>query len=123
MKHGTSLVAAPDRSTSSPVAKGSSVPACPVRARVRRRSAATIANDEGPAGLSTSAIPTGLRALGIGTVRDERELAADEIDDLADRPLRREPGGLTVAAATDLARDRGDVDFVMTRAQRDAACR
>ena len=37
-------------------------------------------NEDGPAGLSTSAIPTGLSALGTGTVCDERELAAEEID-------------------------------------------
>src|SRR5438552_19125601 len=98
MKHGTSLVAAPDNRTSSPVANGSSVPAWPVRARVRRRNAATTANDEGPAGLSTSAMPTGLSAL--GGIRREHELPAQEVDDLADRPLGREAGRLAVSAAS-----------------------
>src|SRR5919197_2429576 len=124
MKHGTSLVAAPDSSTSSPVAKGSSVPAWPVRARVRRRSAATSANDEGPAGLSTSATPTGLSARGGIRSRDgEHELTAQEVDDLGDRLLGREPGRLAVAAAADLARDRRDVDLVVAGAQGHAARR
>src|SRR5437899_8974813 len=111
MKHGTSLVAAPDNRTSSPVANGSSVPAWPVRARVRRRRAATSANDDGPAGLSTSAMPTGLRARGgIRAGRREHELAAKEVDDVADRALRRESGGLSMTASARLARDRRDVD-------------
>src|SRR5437660_1006849 len=78
-------------------------------------------NDDGPAGLSTSAIPTGLSALGTGTTCDEGELAADELDDLPDRPLGGEARGLTVPTASDLARDRGDVDLVVARAQRDTA--
>src|SRR5438477_12285538 len=105
MKHGTSLVAAPDRSTSSPVAKGSSVPACPVLARVRRLSAATSANEEGPAGLSTSATPTGLSARGTMPRRRDHELPAQEVDEVADRPFRREAGRLTVPAASERACD------------------
>src|SRR5436190_5426064 len=124
MKHGTSLVAAPDSSTSSPVAKGSSVPAWPVRARVRRRKAATNANEDGPAGLSTNATPTGLSALGGIRPRDgEHELAAQEVDDLGDRLLGREPGRLAVAPAADLARDRRHVDLVVARAERHTARR
>ena len=46
------------------VANGSSVPACPVRAFVLRRVAATMSNDVGPAGLSTRMIPLGWRARG-----------------------------------------------------------
>src|SRR5207245_7631255 len=124
-KHGPSLVAAPDNRTSNPVAKGSRVPACPVRACVRRRSAATIANDDGPAGLSTSATPTGLRALGGGTValRRHDELPADEVDDLADRALRCEAGGLAVPAPARGTSDRRHIHFVVGRAQRDAARR
>src|SRR5665213_4375455 len=80
-------------------------------------------NEDGPAGLSTSAVPTGLSALGTGTVGDERELAAEELDDLADRFLRREARGLAVASAPLLARDRGDVDLIVARAQRNAARR
>ena len=77
------------------MAKGSSVPACPVRARVRRRSAPTRANDDGPAGLSTSAIPTGLSARGGMTGCREHELAAQERDELlrSRAPTRsRRPG-------------------------------
>src|SRR4051812_48378159 len=103
MKHGTSLVAAPDNKTRSPVANGSSVPACPVRAPVRRRMAATSANEEGPAGLSTSATPAGLSARGgIRSALGGRlggELAPDEVDDLRHGQLGREPRRLAVAAA------------------------
>src|SRR5438105_2502083 len=122
-KQGASRVAAPESSTSSPVANGSSVPVWPVRAPVRRRSAATSANDDGPAGLSTKATPTGLRALGTGTgcVADER--AAEERDQLVDRLLRGEAGRLRMATAALLAGDRRHVDLVMTRTQRDAARR
>src|SRR5438132_2799625 len=62
-KHEASLVAAPDNKSNRPVANGSSVPAWPVRAPVRRRTSATIANEDGPAGLSTRITPLGLRAL------------------------------------------------------------
>ena len=58
-KRGWSRVDAPDSSSRSPVANGSSVPAWPVRALVFRRVAATMANDVGPAGLSTRMIPLG----------------------------------------------------------------
>src|SRR3989440_13050591 len=116
MKHGASLVAAPDSNTSNPVANGSSVPAWPVRARVRRRSAATIAKDEGPAGLSTSATPTGLRLLGGGSrapvLGREHEFAVQEVDDLADRALRREAGCLPVTAPVRLPGDRRHVHLV-----------
>ena len=62
-ERGWSRVARPESSSSRPVANGSSVPAWPVRAPVRRRTSATIANDEGPAGLSTRTIPLGSSAL------------------------------------------------------------
>src|SRR5258705_12464100 len=76
-------------------------------------------NDDGPAGLSTSAIPTGLSALGTGTVRDQRVLVAEELDDLADRLLGGEAGGLAVPSTPHLACDRRDIDLVVARAQRD----
>src|SRR5579871_366128 len=120
-KHGASLVAAPESSTSSPVANGSSVPVWPVRAPVRRRSAATRANDDGPAGLSSSTTPTGVLAFGTGTgAVVTHELAPEELDDLLDRLLGREARGLRMAAPAPLARDRRDVDLVVARAQRDA---
>src|SRR5437868_8579593 len=102
MKHGPSLVAPPDNRTSNPVANGSSVPACPVRAPVRRRNSATSANDDGPAGLSTRTTPTGLSARGgIRGLRrgciDER--TTDELDDLVDRLLARETRRLWMPAA------------------------
>src|SRR5207249_2166174 len=115
-KHDASLVALPDNTSRSPVAKGSSVPACPVRAPVRRRISATIANEDGPAGLSTSTRPFGLSARG-GTL----ELAVDELGDLLDRGVAREARSLAMAAARGFARDRGDVQLVGAGAEADAA--
>src|SRR5947199_4593537 len=118
-KHEPSLVAAPDNCTKRPVANGSSVPVWPVRAPVRRRSSATSAKDERPAGLSTRTTPTGLAARGgihrplVAGRGDER--AADERDDLFDRLLTREPGCLAVPASAALAGDRRDVDLVLAR--------
>src|SRR4051794_22446657 len=106
--------------SSRPVAKGSSVPACPVFAPVMRRICATIANDDGPAGLSTSATPAGSSARG-GTLGQES--LTDELGDLVDRLLAREAGGLPVPAAAERACDRGDVELVDARAERDTAHR
>src|SRR6516165_1226438 len=125
-KHGANLVAAPDNKSNKPVAKGSRVPVWPVRARVRRRSWPTSAKDEGPAGLSTRAAPTGLSARGgIRGLRAGRldEGVPDELGDLLERPLRREARRLPVAAAAGAAGDRRDVDLVVARAQRDPARR
>src|SRR5438132_10892717 len=116
-KHEASLVAAPDNKSSRPVANGSSVPAWPVRAPVRCRTPATIANEDGPAGLSTRIRPLGLRPRG-GT---REELALDEIGDLLDRIVAREARCLAVTAAPRLARDRGNIELVVARAQADAA--
>src|SRR3954449_2447558 len=116
MKHGCRIVVQPDNNSSNPVAKGSRVPAWPVRAPVRRRSSATSAKDDGPAGLSARTMPAGLSPLG-GT---SDELLPDELGDLADRRVARESGCLPVAAAPAGARDRGDVDLVARGAQRDA---
>src|SRR5215470_7140694 len=132
-KHGASRVAAPDIRTSRPDANGSRVPACPVRARVRRRRVATIAKDDGPGGLSTSAMPTGRSARG-GTrgrshrtrrvsARDRDELAPQEVDDLVDLEVGAEACRLPVSAAARRACDGGDVDLVPARTQRDPACR
>src|SRR3954453_14076307 len=101
--------------SSSPVANGSSVPACPVFAPVTRRICATIANDDGPAGLSTSATPDGSRARG-GTLREES--LADGLGDLVERLLGREAGGLAVAAAAEAPGDHRHVELVDARAQR-----
>src|SRR5919106_5876771 len=115
MKRPWRRVAAPDSSSRSPVAKGSSVPACPVRAPVRRRTAATIANEDGPAGLSARMIPLGVSDRG-GTL----ELLDDEPLELVEGQLAREPGGLRMPSPAALARDLGDVDLVDRGAQRDA---
>src|SRR5437764_4538648 len=115
-KHDASLVASPDNNRSKPVAKGSSVPAWPVRAPVRRRTSATIANDDGPAGLSTRITPEGLRPRG-------GKLPPHEVGDLLDRPLAREPGSLAVPPAARFARDRRHVELVDARAEAHAARR
>src|SRR5262245_60914714 len=133
-KHEASLVARPDNMTSRPVANGSSVPAWPVRAPVRRRSCATIANDDGPAGLSHSTIPVGSSPRGgiatpaacgsrrvcsplRGRSGRRDELAHDDLGDLLDRLLAREPGRLPVAPAAEQPRDRRDVELVDARPQ------
>ena len=85
----------PSRTSRSPVANGSSVPAWPARAPVLSRMSRTIANDEGPAGLSKRTSPLGsvapLRAISRG-----RELAANELGDLLDRVVAGEAGRLAV---------------------------
>src|SRR5439155_12484253 len=123
-KHDASLVASPDNNRSKPVAKGSSVPAWPVRAPVRRRTSATIANDDGPAGLSTRITPVGLRARGsaIGP-GSEKRARDDALGDLVDREIRPETRRLPVTPTAALARDRGDVELVDGGAERDLACR
>src|SRR5262245_28422989 len=110
-------------STSNPVANGSSVPVWPVRAPVRRRSSATSANEDGPAGLVGRATATGLLARGgirrpLTAGRGD-ELTPDERRDLVDRKLAREARRLPVASAAGLARDCRHVDLVLARPQRD----
>src|SRR5438093_5556863 len=111
-----SLVAEPSRTSRSPLANGSRVPACPARAPVRSRSRLTAANDDGPSGLSTSTSPVGLSARGstLGY-----ELGAQEGGDVLDRLVAREARGATVAPAAPFAGDRGHVQLVARRAQAD----
>src|SRR5206468_2022018 len=90
---------------------------------VRRRSSATSANELGPAGLSTSTSPAGLSARGGIGCDSVGEAAAQCLGDLRDRLLARESRRLAVAAAAELTRDRGDIELVDARAQRDAARR
>src|SRR4029079_17547940 len=74
---------------------------------------ATIAKDEGPAGLSTRTIPVG------SSPRGGKEPASHEVCDLLDRGLAREARRLTVPTPTRLARDRGHVQLVDACAQAD----
>src|SRR5262249_34922818 len=113
--HGVSLVALPDNTSSRPVANGSRVPACPVRAPVTLRIWATMAKDEGPPGLSTSATPAGSSARG-GTLGEEA--FADLLDDLPQRQIRGEAGGLAMAPAAEAPRDCRNVELVDARAER-----
>src|SRR3954454_17789132 len=106
--------------SSSPVANGSSVPACPVFAPVTRRICATIANDDGPAGLSTSATPAGSSARD-GTLVQEG--LADDLGDVLDRFLARGAGSLPISPALEQSGDCRHVELVDARAQRDAARR
>ena len=128
MNRSWRLVARPESSTSRPVANGSSVPAWPVFAPVRRRTRATIANDDGPAGLSTRITPVGSSAFGIAISRGRSPFAASErVDDppgdLVHREVGREARRPLVPPAAEAARDRGDVDAVRMRAQRPLARR
>src|SRR3954467_9287114 len=82
-----------------------------------RRICATIANDDGPAGLSTSATPDGSSARG-GTLSEEP--FADDLRDVVAGLLAREARSLTVAAATEEASDGRHVELVDARAQRHA---
>src|SRR5215475_7714586 len=120
-KHEASLVVEPDNTSNSPLANGSSVPACPVRAPVRRRTSATTRNDDGPSGLSTSRTPLGLSARG-GTRRLE-ELAAEELDDLVDRLIGREARRLAMAPSTPLPGDRRNIDLVVRGPERNTSGR
>src|SRR6476660_1204917 len=118
-KHEASLVADPDNTSSNPVAKGSRVPAWPVRAPVRRRTEATIAKEDGPAGLSTRNSPLGLRPRG-GT---REKLAPDELGDLFNRVVAREARRLAMSPAAGLPGDRGNVELVVARAKADPSLR
>src|SRR4029079_9910253 len=85
-----------------------------------RRICATIAKDDGPAGLSTSATPAGSSARA-GTLRDES--LTDELGDLVDRRVAREDRSLTVSAAAERTGNCRDVELVDARAQRDTVHR
>src|SRR3984893_3637023 len=113
-KHEANLVADPDNKSNKPVAKGSRVPAWPVRAPVRRRRSETSANDDGPPGLSTRTIPAGLSA------RGGKELPAHEVRDLLDRRFAGETCGLPVPASVRLSGDRRHVELVDARSQADS---
>jgi hypothetical protein len=63
-KNCASRVARPTSSTSTPVAKGSSVPVCPTRfSRSTRRARATTSCEVQPSGLSMMSMPSMLRPI------------------------------------------------------------
>src|SRR5712691_6148294 len=70
-----------------------------------------MANDDGPAGLSTSMIPAGLRPR-------SGKLPPHELADLLDRCLTRESRRLAVSPTAGLAGDRRHVELVNACAQR-----
>src|SRR6185436_9025418 len=118
MRKRCTRVARPTSTSSSPVANGSSVPAWPtfVPFPSRRRTCATTSCEVTPAGLSKRMTPSTGRSLEL-----RGNLLAQERHQLVPRQRRREAGRLAVAAAALGAGDRGDVDAVVARAQRDLA--
>src|SRR5436190_443902 len=57
------------------------------------------------------------------SARGGKKLASHELGDLLDRRLAREPGGLPMASAARLSRDRRDVELVDACPQTDATSR
>ncbi len=123
MNRSCRLVARPERSTSRPVANGSSVPAWPVFAPGAR----THAGDDGE-GRRPRRLVDEDHAGRLERLRDghqpawlpfaAHERVDDPARDLVHREVGREPGGPLVAAAAEAARDRGHVDALRVRAQR-----
>ena len=96
----------------------------PCARRSRRRTAATIANDVGPAGLSTRTIPLGCERAAAASDRSQPTRPAprprgtmNSVISSTERSLEK-PAACAVPAAARLARDRAHVDLVDRRAQR-----
>src|SRR4051794_9896606 len=109
--------ARPTSTSSSPVANGSSVPACPALRTPRPRRVASVRSCEVlPAGLSTRTSPSTERRRYLQLGGD---LLAQEGDELVVGQLGREARGAPVAAAAARAGDGRHVDGAVGRAQRD----
>src|SRR6188472_1452062 len=105
--------ARPTRTSRSPVANGSSVPAWPaLRTPSARRVASVRSCEVLPAGLSTRTRPSICSASELRS-----DLLAQEGDELLLGHLRGEPGGLPVAATATGAGDGRDVDGAVGGAQ------
>src|SRR5262249_1592353 len=109
-----SRVAFPASTIRSPVAKGSRVPAWPSLRPSTGRSAAIAPNDDRPAALSSSNMPSAKLGL---------HLALDQADQLRPVEVAREPGGARVAAAATGAGDPRDVDDPVRGAERHLVAR
>src|SRR5262245_36428959 len=120
LRNCDSRVARPTTTSSTPVAAGSSVPVCPTRfSRSSRRTRDTTSCEVGPAGLSTMSRPSivsGDVLAGLGGIHG-RDRLIDPLDEQllqrVDRPAHRAAGGVLVAAAAELFRDRADVDCAL----------
>src|SRR5438046_2317864 len=127
MKSDWAFVARPVRTMSSPVANGSSVPACPTRMTpgplrgppTVRRTCATRSCDVRPAGLSISRTRSTVRPAGGSDGRERPELQghllAQEAHELVLGELGGEAGGLPVPAAATGAGDDRHVDLTVGR--------
>src|SRR3954447_16707597 len=100
----------PTRTSRSPVAKGSSVPAWPtlVPRGYSRRTVATMSCEVFPAGLSMRRMPS-LRAAS----ELRRDLFAQEVHERLELELGGEPGRLAVPAPALRTGDGGDVDLAV----------
>src|SRR5690606_38327989 len=119
MKRACSRVAGrPTRTISSPVANGSSVPACPTRLTPSsRRTRATMSWDVGPVGLSARTTAPSLARSRVGSAKLGGDSFPEELDELGVRKVGAEAGGAPLPAAAVLAGDRRDVHCAVARAQ------
>src|SRR5919204_2914773 len=115
MKNRCARVAGPTRTSMSPVANGSSVPACPTFPPRSRRTRATTSWEVGPAALSARRTPGGG---GCGLAAGG-ELGTKRGDQLRIGQVGRKPRGPPVASAAVAARDRAHVDVLAGRSQAD----
>src|SRR4051812_38530726 len=123
MRNRCARVARPSRTSRTPVANGSSVPAWPTLTALRpprsRRMRATTSCDVTPAGLSTTRTPDVPASTPASLIELRGDLAAQEGHELVVGQLRGEARRLPVPAATARAGDDADVNGRVGGPQRD----